>query len=1186
MKQHKRIKVEVLLIILCLFSFSRVSYAQETCNVFSDDVWYFGTSGAGIIFNEDAQGEIKPSLPTEPSKVNSGENSLSVSAPGCGGSLIFYSQHNQLYNARNEPMPNGSFSGNTSVADGLAACYIGNNQYMLFAVNYAYNNQQIPIGLDAHVIDMSLENGLGDRVPNRTVSLESSGMSESIELVPRTGTDNSYWLIYRTYPGNQLLVREINNGVIGAAISYTLPIAGSTYIFTSNKSYTQLALMYPGTPGNVVLIDFNPSTGVVGTQKTVPTPNLGGTTYGVAFSPNERYLYATGYSDTGSMISQYDLQNGSWTAPFTYGSPGGGMKVGPDGKLYVMRYGTHVGVIAQPDQLLTSNGYNKDGFYLGPYTTGNSAGLDFSTGLTPPAECPPGTNQSPVAEDDHIEVCAGSEVCISVLENDWDPDGDIIRLDNVWFSDPNENRISLSIDKDNGIVCVKPEPWADFLPGEQITILYRIKDNSTNPIPKCDEGMLMVRAFSELKGGWNIDGPTRLCKEDSPLITLTGEPVMGGTGAYHYQWEYSYDDANWQPVPEGYEENLTATVEKSTYFRRIVHDMCGGIVSETHLVLMVPEVLYWSKNATDRNWNNPANWEDEQGNKLHSIPYTCSDVHIPGNAVIYPDLDPSITPTYIYGNGICRNITFHFGSEVAKHNYLTYEKAYIQYNFGYYQGNTNVYRTDGDPHSATPMQRNRWYALAAPLKKIASGDFSVGGYPNMWQQGFKSTTAYDGSLVGDWYSPVADIALPMESTHHGISIWAARMQPFIGENKHENLNALKGIIELPYFENPTVSTLHRIHTYANGISTFQYYDAGDLRLTDSVGTIARQSEAYRFVFDNDLHTNAAGELVFKITVPAGENVMIGNPFLSSLDFNRFYNENAGAIENYYRLYEHPWVTFSTRAAAVPQLIPSFQSFFVKTLGIPGSTVDLYFPVSASVTRSGDYQLKLSQAEENIFTSQVRGPKGNPGSVSVVLKEDATIRNVPQMFVHEKNDPEAAELPQLFVKGPDNSLNVIYKEDNLSSDVTLTLGVRSTAKEEFTLSFDNLNNLSATDIRLKDNLTDWITDLKNTDSYTFTHDPEMEDRFELSILGLKAPTGIEDNKTENVSVNVYAYERTVRIESSRLISKVSVYGTEGLLLNSESVSGYIYSKGFSTAGLYIVSVELQDGTKEVKKVILK
>ena len=1363
-----------------------ISNAQ-TCDIFSDDVWYFGSAGAGIIF-DNKQPAANPGY----SKVRSGENSLSVSGPGCGGNLIFYSQHNQLYNAANEFMKNGTFTGHSSVADGLAACFIGNNQYMLFSVTDCYEGST-PLALQCHIVDMSEDGGLGARIS--TTTIESANMAESIEIIPKTGTSNDYWLVYRMRNTDQLIVRSISNGVISGILhSVNLGVGANaaTYTLRANQQYTKLGLAYPNNK-ILALIDFDPATGTPGTVNRVGTGL--NTTYGVEFSPSGQYVYVASWNI--GQLRQYNITAGTWSSTIGYGSnSGGGLKLGPDGRIYVMVAGTqYMGVISNPEVTLTASTYNASGFPLGL----TNSGLAISTGLTPPAVCPEGRNEAPVAVDDEAVVCMGESICVNVLENDYDPNTeDLITLDAARFSVSTENRFNLSVDPLTSSVCLSPKTGVSFTHGEKIDIIYRIKDNNRNPLPKCSEGILTVTVtelyepefesqaylacvgatvkiivkdpkadytfnwYSTPAGGQPIEENSNACtilKDQSTVQSLWVEPVSSlgiscvrtqvdvilndncgletpvdcaaqggilfredaagkpdpytrqlnicsGTNLYfsawmskdnqavgynnnlifvledlsgnrlmtyypypeltdserkHYGFSYRVPSGistvifkildNGGYIPEDIEarfcappvtvdgarsycpgENLQLTINYSDngtfgnydygwiycaqddlssfdnwtflgygqtlihpanegYYRAIVGPRskldnrefnCCAISDPVAINSSPSETVYWSKNAGDSNWNNPDNWEYEDGTPFGGVPQKCHDVHIPGNAAHYPNLDISVTVTNIYGHPRCNNITFHFGSEVAKHHLLDYEKAYIQYNFGYYQGTTNIYRTDGDSHSATPMQRNRWYALAAPLKKIVSGDFSVGGYPNMWQQGFKSTQAYDGSLIGDWYSPVADIALPMENTHHAISVWAARMQPFTGENKHENLNALKGIIELPYFENSTVSDLHRIHSYENGISTFKYYDTGDLSLTDSVGTISRGNEAYRFLTEDLVILGT--DTILKVTVPTGVDVMVGNPFLSSLNFNTFYNKNSAVIENYYRLYEHPW---STSAPGLTSgVIPSFQSFFVKTKGTPGSTVELQFPVSASVVRTGNYQLKSSQPEENLLIAKVKGQEGTPSKVYALLQEDNSIRNVPQLFVSEENDPEAAELPQLFILGADNSKNVIYKEIS-SCDITLNLGVRSSVKKDFTISFDNLENLSAETIRLKDNLTGWISNLKTTDSYTFTHDPENENRFEVQISGLRAPTGIEDNQSDRASVNVYASGKTLYVNATEAISNLTVYTLQGVKVMEIAEPGQTFNKILNvTTGTYIVKIELGNGKTETKKFIME
>ncbi|GHU54995.1 hypothetical protein FACS189411_02640 [Bacteroidia bacterium] len=121
------------------------------------------------------------------------ENALSISSPSCGSSLIFYSQHDRLYNAKHEVMRAGAFTGHQSVADGLAACYIGDNKYILFSVTHAYE-EGVTMELQCHIIDMNEDGGYGKRID--TIFLETTGMSESVELIPVPGTSDQYWLVY------------------------------------------------------------------------------------------------------------------------------------------------------------------------------------------------------------------------------------------------------------------------------------------------------------------------------------------------------------------------------------------------------------------------------------------------------------------------------------------------------------------------------------------------------------------------------------------------------------------------------------------------------------------------------------------------------------------------------------------------------------------------------------------------------------------------------------------------------------------------------------------------------------------------------------------------------------------------------------------------------------------------------
>jgi hypothetical protein len=458
----------------------------SVCSYFTDDIWYFG-SGGGITFKDDLFGNKVAVNSSGESLVNSNENSLSVSSPGCGSSLIFYSQHDMLYNALHQPMMNGSFSGHSSVADGLAACYIGGNKYMVLSVTHAYE-ENTTMALQYHIIDMNEDNGYGKRISTGTI--EASGMSESVELVPVPGTSNEYWLVYNMRQSREIRVRKITGSTVGNVVS-TLPMSsyvsdGQSYLFKTSPKYNMLAIAYPY-PSRVALFNFDVNNGSISVNKVLSPPV--NSAYGVEFSPDGNYLYCASYAD-GCRVTQYNIANSTFTTPFAYGGQyGGGLKLGPDGKLYVKRdQSRYVGVIANPNAPLTSAGYTQNGFDLGAVFNG----LTFSTGLTPPSVCPVGLNQAPVATDDVVTVfLQGNTICAPVMQNDYDPNpGDVLSLVNVFFvNESDSNKVKISFSPGGADICITPKAGARE--GDVIYLTYSIRDNAS-PIHLCSDANISV----------------------------------------------------------------------------------------------------------------------------------------------------------------------------------------------------------------------------------------------------------------------------------------------------------------------------------------------------------------------------------------------------------------------------------------------------------------------------------------------------------------------------------------------------------------------------------------------------------------------------------------------------------------------------------------------------------------------
>ncbi|MCD7972635.1 MAG: IgGFc-binding protein [Candidatus Azobacteroides sp.] len=604
-------------------------------------------------------------------------------------------------------------------------------------------------------------------------------------------------------------------------------------------------------------------------------------------------------------------------------------------------------------------------------------------------------------------------------------------------------------------------------------------------------------------------------------------------------------------------------------------------------------ILTWNPAAEDNNWNNPSNWLTVSGGISVFVPEYCTDVYIPGNASNYPSLDTTNTPRDKYGDPLCNRIYFHFGGEVAKPQLLTYKQAFIQYNVGYYDGNT--YKTDGDAYSATPLVRNRWYALAAPLKKIASGDFSLGGYPFTYQMLFSSSDGNSGDsdeLEGSWtmndmtngyeLGTTSNYAITLLVDHHEYGI--------LGKEDHSNLNALKGIIEIPYFENQSVSDRHRIHSYnaTEGYSTFRYFYHGKDGFpfsTRTPDTLYRADEAYRFVFEDDANNPLDP---FPITVPAGKEVMIGNPFVSSLDFDKLYEANTGKIESSFKLYEnHQFQSYDYHIGPNPlfdNYIAPLQAFFLSTIQ-PGNTVDISFPSEASVTRPENEPLQLKTTGSKyqpdiLFFLAENGT--NQSMVTLALNKENG-ENSKKMFIsHEEN----LLVPQLYImdnnRPTKNDIQYIFGEE-----ATLQMGIKCITEEEMKLRVINTEKLSTSDLVLYDKKLNKEIDFYQENTYSFTHDPGMEERFEIRIKNIGSLSSIKENPDagKNKLVRVFYRNGILSVTAGQPVEKIMVYDIQGKKIVSEPAHSRLEVETMlplSAAGIYICEVSFSGNASERHK----
>ena len=390
-------------------------------------------------------------------------------------------------------------------------------------------------------------------------------------------------------------------------------------------------------------------------------------------------------------------------------------------------------------------------------------------------------------------------------------------------------------------------------------------------------------------------------------------------------------------------------------------------------------------------WHNPDNWVFLHEGKFYpakAVPTRCTNVHImnlsqfelgPVGSKLraQPDLAKEVTPRDLYGEPTCIDITFHSGAFVFNIQQLNYRRAMVRYNFGVadgteYKSDRRIYTTEDCNTDEWLYGRNALNLLSAPLYDIYAGDYSFSASPYTYQLGFKTERAgksiaaqFDASAFND-PSPLQSIS--MAGNNNSIAlIVAGDEQGFKSREGKSAIVERRGILELPYFDRPDVAKpfYHQTYDASTGQTRFQYFDGKAKRFRGYYSDAQRTKMAYRFIFEDPamqrISKLADGTEVYTMDVSAtaaGQEVMVGNPFMAPLEVVPFLEANKEVIEPYVRLlhsvdvkgYEplnlDGKVTTCHQATAKDKKINPLGAFVVKLKPTVGSGTKLVFPTTA------------------------------------------------------------------------------------------------------------------------------------------------------------------------------------------------------------------------------------------------
>ena len=675
--------------------------------------------------------------------------------------------------------------------------------------------------------------------------------------------------------------------------------------------------------------------------------------------------------------------------------------------------------------------------------------------------------------------------------------------------------------------------------------------------------------------------------------------------------------------------------------------LAGAIHSETpnyYLESECPPQALWT-GVSDSDWFDSDNWTNPVDFTPVGVPCATTDVFIPGTTPRFPMLNGINRVT---AHVFCKDVTFFQGGQVGRIDLLTYERARVQLNMyspfyqsGYNTGFNGAFWNYSYHYSTPPLSNGQWHMLSMPLKGIVSGDLAYGGYPMTVMRKFNVQNSTSGRFTeGTWSTSYTETTEPF-AAGEGFAFYVfgggvrdysvgfprdyysgwTSVPDYTGSyGDSYGLGITNGIIEFPTYDKPDKLQSHRIQKYEGGVSTF--YNVFVNGIADWIGKIDYDNTLNTKTRDNSTGNNSdyrfigdQGLPITNVTYPVpqdwtGGEILVGNPFMSALDFDAFYavNGHTGSYamdHSAYRIWNgSEFVTYNcvTRTTSdgspFTQYIAPMQGFFLTHMGY---TLKLDFE-AATMSKASLVPVNLrstSGEEQNIIRLSIRDhqygtttntmigqlPNASAGYRST---EDVTkLFSSTQAIEKDVNDINFSYIPEIYTSVGDVALSMNYIG---REGANVPIGVRVPAAGNSTLKLTGMKRYNADKIELMDKSGQLIADLTAKDSfeYSFSNGEGgyQSGRFILRIA--ESTTGLDKIETSN-NIQIYKSDDAIQVVSSSddPIKQLRVLDVQGCILYSNTnVDADIYqiNNQFEKQQVLVVQAVTEKNTKNVKLIM--
>lgn len=639
-----------------------------------------------------------------------------------------------------------------------------------------------------------------------------------------------------------------------------------------------------------------------------------------------------------------------------------------------------------------------------------------------------------------------------------------------------------------------------------------------------------------------------------------------------------------------------------------VNNSCWGSFPLT--LKVVPENLVWKGTGATSNWNNDANWKRADAKDLKNtdgtytdnaenttdkgfVPMLFSNVIMPkdskaelyiagfgdgGNGWVntsrpdYMELpteniqydlmayekDGALT-TQRYRVNICRDIHFEPGAQMLHAEQLLYNKAW-----------TDVEVTPG-----------QWTAVSTPLQGVVAGDwYAPTATGRQETEYFKditfNTTDYsrlNPAVYQRSWSTGANIVENLQGTNTPVSFtteWSSAYNdasvPYVAGGGF----SIKGVTSNSslLFRFPKADESYYVSTAED--KSVDRTNAGKLLVSNMVD----RSDPYTYVHSD--------KVTVTLTPSAdGKYLMVGNPFMASLDVQAFVESNSDVLAQKYwigDMSEDNAVAFTENGwSAQTSLIAPYSVFYVEALGHETEAETIY-DANVTVKFTADMQkFETTSTGEGSQTASLKiTAEAAEGSSSAAVRYAASASNGFGM--------EDAQMISGLTGNADNAPKVYTVAGNTAVSVNqlkdaqrIPLGVTAADGSVVTLTFSGV--AAVKDAAIYDAELQSETPLY--EGYQLTVNGPSYGRYFLIGHG-SGTTGITETGADgNVSVSSIV-PRQVVVTSDTALRSVSVWSAGGALLKKVTPNGnFTCTLNGVDSGMVVVRTETESGSQVTK-----